>query len=197
MKILPHIFDPFFTTKGVERGTGLGLSTVYGIVKQNNGYIFVQSQPGQGSAFDIYLLAAKRAKKPVTAEKISKDGLTGSETILVVEDDESLQRLTSRVLEYYGYRVLKAPNGDEALKVSQEHEGPIHLILTDVIMPGMNVREMAEQIQSRRKESKVLYMSGYTDETISWYGVLEPGIHFLEKPYTPERLARKVREVLG
>lgn len=195
-KILPHIFDPFFTTKGIEKGTGLGLSTVYGIVKQNNGYIFVQSQPGQGSAFDIYLPAAKRAKKTVTAEKISEDGLTGSETILVVEDDETLRRLTSRVLAYYGYRVLKAPNGDEALKVSQEHEGPIHLILTDVIMPGMNVREMAEQIQSRRKESKVLYMSGYTDESISWYGVLEPGIHLLEKPYTPERLARKVREVL-
>ena len=195
-ELLDHIFDPFFTTKGIERGTGLGLSTVYGIVKQNNGHIFVDSQPGQGSAFEVYLPAAKGEKETVTAEIVTKGSLTGTETILVVEDDTQLQRLTSRILERYNYRVLQASSGDEALKVSQKHEGPINLILADVIMPGMNVREMAESIQSRRKETKTLYMSGHMDDTISHYGILEPGINFLQKPYTPEGLVRKIREVL-
>ena len=195
-EILFHIFDPFFTTKGIERGTGLGLSTVYGIVKQNNGYIFVDSKSGKGSAFEIYLPAVRKEKKAVTAETDIRDGLAGSETILVVEDDMRLQKLTSRILGRYGYRVLQASNGDEALTISHNHDGPIHLVLTDVIMPGISVQEMVEKIQFRRKESRILFMSGYMDDTISLHGVLEPGINFLQKPYTPEGLAQKVREVL-
>jgi two-component system cell cycle sensor histidine kinase/response regulator CckA len=195
-KILPHIFIPFFTTKGMERGTGLGLSSVYGIIKQNNGYIFVQSKPGKGSVFEIYLPAAKEGKKPAAADIIIEDSLAGEETILVVEDDMQLKKLTSRILERYHYRVLQASNGEEALKVSQKHDGPIDLVLTDVIMPGMNIQEVAERIKSRRKETKILYMSGYMDNSISQYGVLESGIDFLQKPYTPEGLFRKIREVL-
>ena len=195
-EILFHIFDPFFTTKGIDRGTGLGLSTVYGIVKQNNGYIFVDSKPGKGSAFEIYLPAVKKEKKSVAAATVTEDSLTGTETILLVEDDVQLQKLTSRILERYNYRVLQASSGEEALKVSQKHDGPINLILTDVIMPGMNVREMAESIQSRRKGIKTLYMSGHMDDTISHYGIFEPGINFLQKPYIPEGLVHKVREVL-
>jgi len=196
-EILFHIFDPFFTTKGIERGTGLGLSTVYGIVKQNNGYIFVDSEPGKGSAFEIYLPAVRKEKKSVAAETVAEDSLAGSETILVVEDDMNLQKLTSRILGRYGYRVLQASNGDEALNISHKHGGSIHLVLTDVIMPGMNVQEMAKKIQFRRKETRILFMSGYMDDTISLHGVLEPGINFLQKPYTPKRLAQKVREVLN
>jgi PAS domain S-box-containing protein len=195
-EILFHIFDPFFTTKGIERGTGLGLSTVYGIVKQNNGYIFVDSKPGKGSAFEIYLPAVRKEKKSVAAETVAEDSLAGSETILVVEDDMNLQKLTSRILGRYGYRVLQASNGDEALNLSHKHDGPIHLVLTDVIMPGMNVQEMAKKIQFRRKETRILFMSGYMDDTISLHGVLDPGINFLQKPYTPQSLAQKVRKVL-
>lgn len=195
-EILFHIFDPFFTTKGIDRGTGLGLSTVYGIVKQNNGYIFVDSKPGKGSAFEIYLPAVKKEKKSVAAPTVTADSLTGPETILLVEDDMQLQQLTSRILKRYGYRVLQASNGDEALKVSQKYDGPIDLIITDVIMPGMNVREMTEKIRSRRKETKTLYMSGHIDDTIAHYGILDPGINFLQKPYIPEGLVHKVREVL-
>jgi two-component system, cell cycle sensor histidine kinase and response regulator CckA len=195
-EILFHIFDPFFTTKGIERGTGLGLSTVYGIVKQNNGYIFVDSKPGKGSAFDIYLPAVRKEKKPAGSEMVAKDSLAGSETILVVEDEMTLRKLTSRILGRYGYRVLQASNGDEALTVSHNHDGPIHLVLTDVIMPGISVQEMAKKIQFRRKESRILFTSGYMDDTISQQGVLKSGINLLQKPYTPEGLARKVREML-
>jgi len=195
-EILSHVFEPFYTTKGLGIGTGLGLSTVYGIVKQNKGYIFVDSKPGKGSVFEIYLPAAKGGKKPVTAELVAEADLIGSETILVVEDDIMLRKLTSRILERYNYRILQASNGDDALSVSHKYGGPIDLIITDVIMPGMNVREMAEKIQSRRKEARILYMSGYMDNAISHHGVLTPGIDFLQKPYTPEGLARKIREVL-
>ncbi len=195
-EILFQIFDPFFTTKGLEKGTGLGLATVYGIVKQNNGYVFVDSKPGKGSAFELYLPAAKGEKETVTAEIFTADSLSGTETILLVEDDMQLQKLTARILERYNYRVLLASNADEALKVSQKYDGPIDLILADVIMPGSNIRDVAERIQSRRMETKILYMSGHMDDTIAPYGILEPGINFLQKPYTPEGLVRKIREVL-
>ena len=191
-----RIFDPFFTTKAVGRGTGLGLSTVYGIVKQNGGHIHVESQLGEGSAFRIYLPAQKEGARGVKEAKAQPERLTGSETVLVVEDDEPLRRLASTILRRHGYTVLEAQDGDSALMVSKGYEGPIHLILTDVVMPGMNVREMAEKIRSMRPEVKILYTSGYTDDTIVQYGILEPGIALLEKPITPDALLRKVREVL-
>ena len=195
-KTLERIFDPFFTTKGVGRGTGLGLSTLFGIVKQSKGHIYVDSEPGKGTTFEIYLPAQVEKAKDIKKAKTPPDRLTGSETILVVEDDEPLRRLASTILRRYGYQVLEAQDSDEALTVSRGHEGPIDLILTDVVMPGINVREMTEKIRSVRPEVKVLYTSGYTSDIIAHYGVLDPDIAFLEKPITPEKTVRKVREVL-
>ncbi|MBU1056153.1 MAG: PAS domain S-box protein [Proteobacteria bacterium] len=191
-----HIFEPFYTTKGKGKGTGLGLSTVYGIIKQSNGNIWLYSEPGKGTAFKIYL---PRVEKPVSEmERKAKatDSLTGSETILVVEDDEMVINFIIKVLKGYGYKVLTALNGEEAIKVSEDYHGPIHLILTDVIMPGINSRDMEEELKSYRPELSVLYMSGYTDNAIVHHGVLDPGKIFIAKPFSPESLGRKVREVL-
>ncbi|MFH1931464.1 MAG: PAS domain S-box protein [Pseudomonadota bacterium] len=191
-----RIFEPFFTTKEKGKGTGLGLSTVYGIVKQSNGYVWVYSEPGRGTTFKIYLSRMEGEAVLLKKEKGSLEKLKGSEAVLIVEDDAALRNLAQKTLHLYGYSVLEAENGEEALRVSKEHEGPIHLMITDVVMPKMGGKEVAERLQPLYPQMKVVYMSGYTDNAIAHHGVLEPGLNYLEKPFTPEGLARKVREVL-
>jgi two-component system cell cycle sensor histidine kinase/response regulator CckA len=192
-----HIFEPFFTSKGIGKGTGLGLSTVYGIVKQNNGFIWVYSEPGQGSTFKIYMPRVKGDVKEKEKKQTPVIKLDGSETVLVVEDDDSLRKLAQKSIQPHGYRVLVAENGEGALRVSKEHEGTIDLLITDVVMPKMGGKEVTERLQPLYPRMKVIYMSGYTDRTIVNHGVLAPGLNFLEKPFSPEGLARKVREVLN
>ena len=191
-----QIFEPFFTTKGRDKGTGLGLATVYGVVKQSNGYITVESEKDKGSLFTVYL---PRFEQPVSAPaKDTPEPLTarGSETILVVEDAEPLRMLAQLFLKENGYQVLTAAEGTEALRIAEEFSGPIHLLLTDVVMPGMNGRVLAERLAPTHPTMKILYMSGYTDSFIAGHGVLEPGTHLLRKPFTEGVLMRKVRDVL-
>ena len=191
-----HIFEPFFTTKEIGKGTGLGLSTVYGIVKQNKGFIWVYSEPGQGTTFKIYLPKVKEGTEPEEKERTPVGDLNGSETVLIVEDDDRVRNLARKILERYGYSVLEAQNGEDALRVSEAHDGSIDLLITDVVMPKMGGKEVAERLQPLYPQIKVIYMSGYTDNAIVHHGVLAPGLNFLEKPFAPEGLARKVREVL-
>jgi CheY-like chemotaxis protein len=191
-----HIFEPFFTTKEEGKGTGLGMSTVYGIVKQSNGHIFVYTEPGKGTTFKIYLPRIEGNAEPEGKEEVPVKVLNGTETILVVEDADSIRNLSREVLEVYGYRVLEAESGEDALKVSEEHEGPIHLMVTDIVMPGISVRDLADRLKTFRPQMKVLYMSGYTGNAIAHQGVLNPGTPFLQKPFTPVGLVRKVREIL-
>jgi PAS domain S-box-containing protein len=193
---LTHMFEPFFTTKERGKGTGLGLATVYGIVKQSNGYISVESSPGKGSSFQIYL---PRDEGQPAAEEQKTDlaeNLRGSESILLAEDSESLRKLAQCNLESVGFHVLSASSGEEALEIAARHGSTFDLLLTDVVMPGMNGRLLAEQLLPRQPGMKVLYMSGYTDSFIAGHGVLEPGTNLLHKPFTEEVLIRKVREVL-
>lgn len=193
-----HIFEPFFTTKNVGKGTGLGLSTVYGIVKQSNGFVWVYSEPGQGSTFKIYLPKVKGdVEEEEERERIYVGEVAGSETVLIVEDDDSLRKLTRTFLKQNGYKVLEAENGEDALRISKEHEGPIELMITDVVMPKMSGKETAERLQPLYPQMKVLYMSGYTDDAIVHHGVLAPGLNFLGKPFSPKALLRKVRMVLN
>jgi PAS domain S-box-containing protein len=194
-----HIFEPFYTTKGLK-GTGLGLSTVYGIVKQSEGYIWLYSEAGKGTSFKIYLprfsaTGEALATQPALAADAEQPS-PGHETILLVEDEENLRRLARQSLETQGYSVIDAPDGTAAIKISQAHKGPIHLLLTDVIMPGMNGRELANQLSPTRPEMRVLYMSGYTENHIGHNGTLDEGITLLQKPFTLPALKAKVREVL-
>lgn len=193
---LAHIFEPFFTTKERGKGTGLGLATVYGIVKQSNGYIAVDSAPGKGASFQIYL--PRHLGQPAAEEQKadSNEKLRGSESILLVEDAEPLRKLAQTFLTSAGFRVSSAENGEDALEVAARHAGTFDLLLTDVVMPGMNGRVLAEHLLPRQPGMKVLYMSGYTDSFIAGHGVLEPGTHLLHKPFTEEILIQKVREVL-
>jgi len=192
-----HIFEPFFTTKGRGHGTGLGLSMVYGIVQQSDGFIDVRSEPGSGTTFSIYLprvengVATRKADEPFDAE------LGGTETILVVEDQAEVRRLIIGVLASYGYRVLEASNGGSALSEAQRYPARIDLLLTDVIMPDMTGKDVADRLRPARPEMKVLYVSGYSGEVIAHRGVLEAGVAYLPKPFTPTLLVRKVRQVLG
>ena len=191
-----QIFEPFFTTKDRDKGTGLGLATVYGVVKQSTGYITVESEKGKGACFKIYL---PRIEQPVgISNEVIQAPLTvrGSETILLVEDAEPLRKLAHMFLRDNGYKVLTAADGSEAERVAAQNSEPIHLLLTDVVMPGINGRVLAERLASRYPAMKVLYMSGYTDSFIAGHGVLEEGIHLLHKPFTEEALMRKVRELL-
>jgi two-component system cell cycle sensor histidine kinase/response regulator CckA len=193
---LTHIFEPFFTTKELGKGTGLGLATVYGIVKQSNGYIGLESAIGKGTSFQIYL---PRYAGQAVADELktdSPDNLRGSETILLVEDSEPLRKLAKSFLDSRGFQVLSAESGEDALEVAKRFGGPFDLLLTDVVMPGMNGRILAENLLLRQPGIKVLYMSGYTDSFIAGHGVLDPGIHLLHKPFIEEVLIRKVREVL-
>ena len=193
-----HIFEPFFTTKG-PKGTGLGLSTVYGIVKQSGGYIWVNSDPGQGTTFKIYFpRVADIPESPVQAATTATPVATepGTETILLVEDEANLRYLAKQFLEKQGYRVIEAADGTVALQVAVAHEGMIHLLLTDVIMPGMNGRELAQRIEEIRPNTQVLYMSGYTENVIGRNGTLDAGVRLLQKPFTLRELKNRVREVL-
>ena len=191
-----HIFEPFFTTKESGQGTGLGLSTVYGIVKQSGGYIWVYSEPGKGTTFKVYLPRVSEAveKKRKLAEPLAE--YNGKETILLVEDEEAVRELASLILNAKGYLVLSAPSALEAEHFSATHRGEIHLLLTDIMMPGASGHELAKRITARHPRTRILYMSGYTDNVLALEGVLEAGVSFLQKPFTPGALARKVREVL-
>ncbi len=189
-----HIFEPFFTTK--EKGTGLGLATVYGIVKQSDGHTCVYSEPGRGTTFKVYLPRLEEVSRAVEPNRVAAEVAHGSETILMVEDEEAVRALVRGVLKANGYTVLEASGPDDVSKILKRHQAPIHLMLTDVVMPQMSGRKLAEHLVSSHPEMKVLYMSGYADRTIAHHGVLEQGMAFLQKPFTPGALVRKVREVL-
>jgi len=191
-----HLFEPFFTTKEQGKGTGLGLATVYGIVKQSGGSIWVYSELGHGTTFKAYFPRVEGVAAPLVSARSSVPSPTGTETILLVEDTNGLRRLARKILERCGYTILEAPNGDEALQICERHQGAIHLLLTDVVMPGMSGRALADRLVLLHPAMKVLYTSGYTDDAIVQRGVLTTGTAFLQKPYAPDALARKVRDVL-
>jgi len=193
---MAHIFEPFFTTKGPGKGTGLGLSTVYGIVKQSGGNVWAYSEPGHGTTFKIYLPQAEGE-----VDRVGRDGRRpgvpkGSETVLLVEDQKELRELVCQMLEMNGYTVVAASDGFEAIEICGKFEGPIQLMLSDVVMPQMGGRELAQRLTALRPDLKVLYMSGYTSDAIVHHGILDPDTAFLQKPFTPDGLAVKVREVL-
>ncbi|MBL8955121.1 MAG: response regulator [Myxococcaceae bacterium] len=190
-----RIFEPFFTTKGVGQGTGLGLSTVLGIVQQSQATIWVDSTPGKGTRFDLYFPSAGQEEDAEQAP-IPESELKGTETVLLVEDDPSLRTVVMRVLRQHGYQVLEAQTAGDALVLSEQHEGKIHLLLTDVVMPRMGGRQLAERLVKQRPDMIVLYMSGYTDDDVVRHGVFEAKVSMLHKPITPDVLLRKVREVL-
>jgi CheY-like chemotaxis protein len=192
---LARLFEPFFTTKPAGRGTGLGLATVYGIVKQSGGSIWVYSEPGRGSTFKIYLPAATAGVEPPPAP-VDTNALRGTETVLVVEDQAGVRGLIEKTLHRFGYTVIAASTGSEAVAAAVAHRGPIHLMLTDVVLPGASGREAARQVLAVRPTVRVLYMSGYTDDAIVHHGILDPGLAFIEKPFTADDLARRIREVL-
>ncbi len=196
-KTMERIFEPFFTTKEKGKGTGLGLSMVYGIVKQSGGNIWVYSEPGQGTTFKIYLPQETSDHKPVTnALTQVKRRLGGTETILLVEDEDAVRKLTERILSKAGYKMLTATDGEEAIKLNATYPGEIHLVLTDIVMPKMSGKTLANRLTAERSGIKVLYMSGFTDNAIQHHGVLDKGIQFISKPFNPSDLLEKIREVL-
>jgi CheY-like chemotaxis protein len=190
-----RIFDPFFTTKEVGKGTGLGLSTVYGIVQQSSGFIWVYSELGHGTTFKIYLPRTQGEAGTSTAD-VAPEHRPGTETILVVEDAAGVRVIVHQALERMGYRVLEAPDGATAIAIVSRHAGVIDLLVSDVVMPGMNGRELAEQLVGLRPDLRVLFVSGYTDDAVMRAGLLEGKVHFLQKPFTPEKLLNAVRSVL-
>jgi two-component system cell cycle sensor histidine kinase/response regulator CckA len=195
-EIQARIFEPFFTTKGIGKGTGLGLGTVYGIVKQNGGHVWVYSEPGHGSTFKVYLPRVTGAAEPLVAPLEGTAVPRGRETVLLVEDDGALRRVAQELLEKLGYTVHGAANAADALEVAGRLDQPVHLLMTDVVLPGMGGRELAEQVVATRPGTKVLYASGYTNDAVVSYGVKIGEMAFLQKPFTSEDLARKVRDVL-
>jgi CheY-like chemotaxis protein len=190
-----RIFEPFYSSKG-ERGTGLGLATVYGIVTQHRGHIWVYSEPGNGTTFKVYLPLSTVSQVAEAAVEPPVGSLTGSETILLAEDNELVRQLTRSILERKGYKVLVAKGGREALSAAERHDQPIHLLLTDVVMPELNGRELYAKAVKAHPELKVLFMSGYTDNVIAPSGILDDGTAFIQKPFSVQALARKVREVI-
>ena len=191
-----RIFEPFFTTKGVGKGTGLGLSTVYGIVKQSGGNIWVYSEVDVGTTFKIYLPSTDESLQVYKRESGHEEFLRGTETVLLAEDEELVRKLACKILSAYGYQVLEAAEADAALLICESHSGPIHLLITDVIMPGMSGRALASRLTELRPDTKVLFMSGYTDDAIVHHGVLDEGTNFIQKPFSTDVLAIRVREVL-
>jgi CheY-like chemotaxis protein len=195
-EVRQNIFEPFFTTKERGRGTGLGLATVYGIVRQSDGWIEVKSEPGRGSMFRIHLpridagVAADEAKPAVA------NASCGGETVLIVEDQEGVRRLVKAILEAHGYHVLEAANGAEAHSTAMRHAGAINLLLTDVIMPGISGGALADQLRELRPNLRVMFMSGYSEDVFAKRGVLSAGTAYIQKPFDPDRLAAKVREIL-
>jgi PAS domain S-box-containing protein len=195
-EVREQIFEPFFTTKEKGKGTGLGLSTTYGIVKQSEGNIWVYSEQGKGTTFKIYLPRVNEPLEDIRKEVLKEELPRGNETILIVEDEEEVRKLTAKILEMQGYRILETSNGDDALLACERRKGPIHLMLADIVMPGMSGSELAKLLEPLYPEIKILYMSGYTDNAIVRHGVLEKGVNYIQKPFTMEALARKVRVVL-
>jgi len=191
-----RLFEPFFTTKEFGKGTGLGLATVYGIVKQSGGYIWVYSEPGRGATFKVYLPRVELAGEPVAAPQPPARALGGTETILLAEDEPAVRNLARRVLEKHGYTLLLAATGRDGVRLAEQHGSPIDLLVTDVVMPEMGGRELAQHLTTRQPSLKVLYLSGYTDDAIVHHGVLDAGVAFLQKPFKPDELVRKIREVL-
>jgi CheY-like chemotaxis protein len=190
-----QMFDPFFTTKELGKGTGLGLSTVYGIVKQSGGDIWVYSERGRGTTFKLYLPCVDQAADTLHPE-LTRIKPSGTETVLLVEDEELVRQLAALVLREHGYEVLEATSGDDALRIAQQYEGGIHLLLSDVVMPQMSGKELADRIKSTRSDIRVLYTSGYTDDAVLHHGISDADLQFIQKPFTPNALANKVREVL-
>jgi PAS domain S-box-containing protein len=190
-----RIFEPFFTTKGVGEGTGLGLATVYGIVKQSGGHVSVYSEVGHGTSFKIYLPIVQDTVPTGESLHGPQVSIHGNESVLLVEDEEAVRGLSRMALQMYGYTVIEARNGDDAIRICKEHPGPIHLLATDVVMPGMSGRQLAESLRSVRP-LRVLFLSGYTDDAVVRHGVLEAEADFLQKPFTPVALANKVRQIL-
>jgi len=191
-----HIFEPFFTTKEMGKGTGLGLATVYGIVKQNNGFINVYSELGQGTTFRIYIPRPEALLKKMEKKKPTRPYAGGDETILLVEDDQAILKMTKMMLERVGYSVLSASKPEEAIEIANKYSGQIHLFITDVVMPEMNGRDLSKNILSIYPNLKTLFMSGYTANVIAHHGVLDEGVNFIQKPFSREQISVKVRELL-
>jgi len=195
-EIMIHLFEPFYTSKATGKGTGLGLSTVYGIVKQSGGEIVVESEPGSGATFHIYLPRIVGVQDTAHPAKAPQAVRAGTETILLVEDEPGVRQLVREMLLRLGYTILEAGSGAEALRLFEQHHGGIDLLLTDVIMPQMSGRDLAARLRAAQPTLKVLYMSGYTDDMLAHHGVLEPDVYLLPKPFAPDELGIKLREVL-
>jgi CheY-like chemotaxis protein len=194
--VLPHIFEPFFTTKPQGKGTGLGLSIVYSIVHQSGGHVWVYSEPGKGATFKIYLPVAGESVREPQPVPVSAPSEQGSGVILLVEDQDAVREMLKKALTLGGYNVLAAAGGEEAITLVAEHEGPIDLLITDVVMPVMSGRELAERLTVERPGMKVLFVSGFADRAVVHHGMLSPGINYLQKPFPLSELARKVQEIL-
>jgi CheY-like chemotaxis protein len=195
-KTQAHVFEPFFTTKEKGKGTGMGLATVYGIIKQSDGFIWTYSEPGKGTTLKIYLPRIDEAPEPVEKPVSTDQSLRGYETILVVDDEKEVRELVSEMLRYYGYTVLEAPNASNALMVFEKNKDSLDLILTDIVMPQMSGIEFANQVRPYFKRNKILFMSGYTETVLTGQELLQDPVHFLQKPFNAATLLKKIRTIL-